>query len=712
MPRPYKITSYDDSLADIASRFGIDDANGIVLLNLPPLGGQGIHSSIPWALVGITIQLPDDTGTDAFDWEPYVSPGGETLDAVCTKVKKDPRALNTPVWWVTPDSLLNAYMNADLRAGHGKSASGVTLAQDETLMVPFPSKPGGASAIGATPQGATTFKIPPAWLKELTSSYEWIRANLRLFANRMAALKRQRKAALDEIALLNCMNGVLAITIAHPAKDPLLAGPELSSLRGLRRCLSDMQQAAIDAMYTHFFDNLPPAPMADAVALGKQILAKIQDARFITLTKQLTTSVATYPKACSELCDVISYAYELFVDSPLASDAESDIAAAAAYVAGVRPISVDTIPQKDADFANALKSISAAPIPNSVLGLVLGVFMTGTATVGNMPGPSSLCVAAVRVKAVYAGHKRLMTVTQGGTAGAIDEAAVVAAAAINGLGTTAAETAEIQQFVADVRQGVLNRLSPSALLASVHVDTELIANDNLIRTTKMAGSRWTKGVSIANAIIFAIAIADVAENGWNAATGGEVVSGTLGLIQVAGVVGPALKMMSASVADGLGSFCAGIGVLLSGYEAIVASNEGRMEDAWVDIVSMTGAAFLTASLVVEPFAPIIAFVGGVLVVGATVYGVLTGKMTFQDVLDLGRPAPEVWWLHVLDAFTKGSNYTAIAPKVSDLPAHVDTLRTVITNTNFLLIDASQRDSVAKLIGKDTLDMLAAAPPAP
>ena len=73
----------------------------------------------------IQIPLPDDYAS-MWVWGQYVAKGGESLDAVCAKMNKDPRidprgegaAIGTPPW-LTPDYLLNLIENAAVRGGTG-----------------------------------------------------------------------------------------------------------------------------------------------------------------------------------------------------------------------------------------------------------------------------------------------------------------------------------------------------------------------------------------------------------------------------------------------------------------------------------------------------------------------------------------------------------------------------------------------------------------
>jgi hypothetical protein len=132
--------------------------------------------------------------------------------------------------------------------------------------------------------------------------------------------------------------------------------------------------------------------------------------------------------------------------------------------------------------------------------------------------------------------------------------------------------------------------------------------------------------------------------------------------------------------------------------------------------SATGAAFLCASLFFPPAAPVLSVIGGVLVIGATVYGVIANGASWEDVNDLFRPAPEVWWLHALASFTSGKNYAIISDNSSSLSSAISTLNDTIKKTDFVVIEWGRRQDAVKLVGGDTVGMLvdagpdAAAPP--
>ena len=124
MARVYKVTGFDTSLDDIAARFHVHP-QAVMEMNFE-LFPKGFLED-PWdSVVGKYLNLPDDPGSAEYDWTPYVAKAGDTLSGICAKKNKhlkiDPQArgsdIPTPPF-LTPEYLLNAFPNADLRAAHG-----------------------------------------------------------------------------------------------------------------------------------------------------------------------------------------------------------------------------------------------------------------------------------------------------------------------------------------------------------------------------------------------------------------------------------------------------------------------------------------------------------------------------------------------------------------------------------------------------------------
>ena len=259
MPRSYTITPYDVSVEELAQRFHIGDPKAILKIN-PTLFPTGADSGqFTAGMHGLAIFLPDATKSN-LDWTPYTASAGETLAHVCKKMNKDRRIdpsrkgrdIPTPPW-LTPQYLLDAYENADLRAGHGADASKVKLAPGEMVNVSFPQRLAGARHIAATPKGTTTFHVPPDWVIELTNAYESIRARTRAFEPSVNALRETRRSAAVEVSALNACDSNLQLTIDHPAHAPQLHTSEITSLRKMSRALATLHDTAAASMVDNVF---------------------------------------------------------------------------------------------------------------------------------------------------------------------------------------------------------------------------------------------------------------------------------------------------------------------------------------------------------------------------------------------------------------------------------------------------------------------------
>jgi hypothetical protein len=719
MARPYKITDYDDSIQDIASRFGLETAF-IIGMNQADLGGRDVNASFPMSLVGVVIQLPDDSLHFHYDWQSYVSPGGEGLSAVCTKALADPRFRSKGGWWLTPQSLLDAYENADVRGGHGKDPGAFTLAAGENVMVPYPARRAGAQTIPVTPNGATNVTLPPPWLTELTNRYESIRGDCRKFRALLSDLRRQQKVVLPELAILNALSGVLALALDHREHDL-----DYDSLRALQTELDNATKVADEEMYSKYFVNVASVAYDRMMAFGTVLIASIRDSNFVNLAKRLGAAAVRYPRAHNELSDVLAFAYQSLFDSPLRDEAEKDIEDLVKHLAGLHAVDTSKLPPADDKFIRAIKSISAAPVPNSALGAMCEVGQATAGSLGNLPGPSTVAVAAVRLYALYSGPRdavnQLRLAASSPTALAIDEfrAACLAAAAINGLGHTQAERDDMLAEVAKIRGEVAKRFPYKTIRASIKeslkVSPALRDADARVASKTMSGKGVGAAFGLIDALVFGLAIVDLCTNGFtpdaghNSDLANELAGGSISGLQAATFFGPLLDVLGESTAALIGDLCAVLSFGLSALQAGMALAQHRTGDAIVAGITMVGSAGLVVSLFIEA-SPLLILASGVLVVGATAYDAIR-KLTFEDIEDLLRPAPEVWWLHVLDGFTKGPQYTAIAAKAPKLSTAMSSLRTTIRNTDFHMVPWRLRGEALKIIGAATIGMVAEPIPA-
>jgi hypothetical protein len=299
------------------------------------------------------------------------------------------------------------------------------------------------------------------------------------------------------------------------------------------------------------------------------------------------------------------------------------------------------------------------------------------------------------------------------TAGDMKESARFAATVFNTMTKTPEEGEELAGFYGALRTAATSKTKLQRLRDALVLPDALKAEDARIASTVMASPKWMGGLSLVNILFFTLACVDVARNGWTDTVKCEIAGGAIGLVQVGTYMGTLFKLISSDLATGLGRCCAAVGVFIGAVQTAQAIQAGDTRGAWTNGIATLGAFLLLVSLFTPTMAPLCAMIGGALVLGATIYSIYSSiryGTSWEDVYDMYRPAPEIWWLHTLDAFRNGDVYKAVSAKKPALADAVNELRDVIRNTDFLLIDASKRAEISSLVGKETSGMIVAPDP--
>jgi hypothetical protein len=711
--RPYKITRFDANVQDVAARFHIAYPQQILEMNLSVFPSEGALTDMPASAVGQVIDLPEPATEPDFALEYYVSTGGQTLAALCATKNKDRRIdpsrgkhpVATPPW-LTPDYLLNLYENAELRAGHGPDPSTVTLTRGEVVNIPFPAGSGGPRSIAAIANGQVKVIVPPPWVLELMRFYESIRSRTRAFEAGLARLRTLQQAGMREAQGLIALQGVLALTIEHPAAPAQLIGSELASLRQLDRDLGYLVATAMNTMVTHVCDELVPDDVRDVLAIGQGILDDLRSDFLKERSAQLKKEAARYARASNELCDVLAYAYQTLADSPLHKDAGADIRAAAEYLAGVRPVDVSRLDPVDRDLASAVRSLSKGPVPDLPLGTMISLLQVTGATVGNLPGPSTLAVALVRLHGLYTADAFASQVSVV-TAEYSAQSAVFVGLASNALARTAEEQDEVMIAVVRVRSLALS----ARPLNEVETSGFLSAIDNKLAGTTMASPVWVGGLSLLNVFIIVLARDNIRANGVNAnnvasLVGGLAVTG-LGLGKLAQLLG----YVEEATINGVGRGIAVLGVVMGAAQTWAAIRKSNRDtgDIVGSAVSTLGSILLLMSAAPEPASPFLAVAGGALIVGSAVYQAIHDGDS-EQLKNLFRSDAKVWWLGQEKAMRAGRQFGMVQSKIPALAAKAAAFHQAIVDADFVLIDASRRGDLTHLVAPQDLDKLAAEEP--
>lgn len=706
----YKITSFDKSIAEIAARFHIADLRQIADENqaIFPTGGEDLTAPLAPSMVGQLLQLPlpDDDVCGAREWGQYVAAGGESLAAVCSKMNKDRRidpsgkgkGVATPPW-LTPDYLLNLFENQNVRGAHGADASSVQLSVGEVVAVPFPAVKTRARVLRTTPDAPTTFSVDPPWLYELTTLYESIRGRARRFEEQVVALRAVQREGVGEATRLVEMRRVLEVLTEHPKKPKELLRSEMGELGPVRTAISNAHNTLIDKLCTHVLEVERPDALAKMNDLGQGLLDSLRSAHFCDLAKQLRTNASRYSLRVNELCAALGYAYQVLFDSDFAEEAAKDVEAAVKYAAGVKPVKATALKSVDQQLASQVESIASAPPPDSALGvmttLVRNIGGLVTSSVGNLPGPSSLAVALFRLYAVAQKAKFLLAGRVVTTVEIDQEASVLIAFARNTFASDDAEGEEIMIAIAEVRTAVKVGTRVESIPNKVAILNRI---DGEVGDAVMIGARWTAGMTIAGVFVLVFSIADM----WRPANGEDHnFNVTDGTAAVGGAVIVALGIVrlfgSKAAISVAGRLSAGIGVVLAGYQWYADAKAGN--DTTADKLGTVGSALLALSLIPEPFSPVLAVAGGVLVVASIAYSL------FEDdgVRNLFRTGAKRWFLVQTRQIREGAHFKI---QQGTLEPSVKALEDAVLAADFFDVDLGQHDFLMTLVGtEDQVNLL-------
>jgi hypothetical protein len=721
--RPYKITSFDTTIADIAQRFHIGggELGPFIIINMNPaiLASISPFGQLTMDKVGQIIQLPDDPTPDDVDWEwePYVSSGTETLQSICDSHNKDKRidpsgrgsGIPSPPF-LTPQSLLDMYRNADVRGAHGGDASGVSLAKGEVLLIPFPRPPAHKQALEVTPQGKTKVLLDPPWLTELRNFYESIRQRTRFFEVDLGRIRALQRRGLLEVDVLHPLKEVLRMTIEHPSVPKELKPNEIASLKAIDQVLDDFGNTAMDTMHQRVFEILRNSEMQDIVARGKQLLADLRDPHFDELTKKLTGERALHPRAMNELCDVLGYAYSILEDSFLADDAATDIGGVTAFLAGGRPVKGDPFRQVDPALADAIAQVPAAPPPGGALGTIVQALAVANATAGNIRDivlPSSLMVSLVRLEVVRAAKAFADAFGNNGMS-ATAQAQLQAKAwkVIMRLASSPLQEDDLIKLGEAVRAIDDPKMFPDTVADTLQVIDDAISGHS------QASARWVAGVRLVNLIAFVLAGYDVLKNGLNLQNG---VSGfasfagfaatmtpwaTTKLLQW-GVIGARTATTAGRV---MGLTAGGVGVGVGLFQTVQAVRADDTGGTVLNGVGTLGSTLLVIAMFPSPLSIPLAVTGGILVVGTGAISAVEAlsSLTADDWKDINPTSSQqsVWWRHQERHFERGDICKQVLAVQPALATKAAAFRRAIDDASFLLIDTSQKDALFKLVPDD------------
>ncbi|HTB78096.1 MAG TPA: hypothetical protein VK762_32850 [Polyangiaceae bacterium] len=702
--RDYKITQFDQSLVEIAARFHVPDVRVILEANQDefPTGSEDVTKMAP-RLVGQVIKIPfPDNYAALWVWGTYTAVGGESLAKVCAKMNKDPRIdprqkgnLATTPPWLTPDYLLNLFENAEVRGGHGADASAVSLAPGEIVHIPFPPVATRKRVIPTSPGLPTTFEVDPAWVDELAAVYESIRLRSRQFELQINALRELQRLGLGEVMRLVGMRRVLTVLKDHPHKPAQLLTSEMAQLPAVSKALDKLHDSAMEKLYGSILEAERKPALDAAMALGRSIIQSLRSKEFFELTKTLRTNAARFPRRINEVCAVLSYALQVLLDSPLGEEIAPDIEDTVKYVAGINPVDPGPLASVDKNLAQAVQKVPKGPAPATALGVVTSLVRNAgglaTASVGNLPGPSTLAVGLFRTYALRSASRILAAGKTVTTVEVTTETATLVAFARNAFAENDAAGEEIMIAISEVRRTVTVTTTTTVAANQAEV---LARYDRIVAGRFMGTPAWTTGITVTGLFVLAFSIANMWQSGANqtdvtAAIGGGV-TGALGAVQLFELVESAtLKTIGRSVAI--------LGVALAGYQWYKDSAAGA--DTTSDKLATLGSVLLAASLVPEPFAPVLAVLGGIATVSSIVYSLVQDEV----VRNLFRTKAKIWFLGQTRTFKTGPRYLA---QEGALKGAADALENAVLDADFFDIDEGQRSVLSKIVSSASeVDML-------
>jgi hypothetical protein len=712
MSRPYKITAFDKNVADLAARFSIANPSVIYELNQEvfeafPDGGDPRVAFAP-SHVGLVIQVPDDANKDLYEWETYTAKKGETLAAICAKKNKDRRidpsrkgvGMSTPPW-LEPQYLLDLYENQNVRAGYGPDAPKVHLAQGELVAIPFPKSRMRTRPISATPNGKTKVEVHPAWIDEIDNWVKSLQIRTRKFEASMMALRKQKEKGLREVQILQAARAVLTLEIECPAGGPSQVQRDIAGMKRFAPVLDDLIDVALTEMFVNNAKNVEPDLLRDTTTLGEGIVKDLKGDDLKRLVKALVKVADRYPRTTNEISWALCYAYQTIADSFLCEKIGPDIEAAARYLAGLKKIKVDGLRSEDPKFAQAIQALSSGT-PMDPLATLISLLQVAGSSVGNLPGPSTLAVAVVRLKAVYNGYKRVLaqrnsvaivTIT-------IEDQVILTGAAVNALTSNEADATDLLIVASRVRTSrTITALHPESFKKG-YMKAALGAADDAANKGIMSSPSWIRGMTFLNVLVAGLVAYDILSGDGTTHTWLELAPVGLG---IGGAIPGVLKVISShaavnAIAEGAARTVALVGVFYSAYQTSKSFEKGDTVGGVLNAISTVGSFLLFVSVWTGPFAGGFAAVGGAMVVIASVALI---------VRDLLHSSTSRWWEAVAEEFEKGTIYGKVKAKAPLLAAKVQAFKSAMANTTFLLVDPEYRETLNKYVDDDHLPMLLA-----
>ncbi len=560
---------------------------------------------------------------------------------------------------------------------------------------------------------------PPAWLEDLSKAFRSILMRALDFNKAMDVRRKLQHDGNQEIQVLHLLSAVLKLTIDHPSQDTSVLHPsEKASLERLGIPLQALTQTTTDPMFNKVFETLRPADASAALTLGNDILASIHDATFIGLVKKIVatfdqTGTTVFMQTFNSLCDALSFAYLALFDSPLQDSVTADFQPVSDAVSAIgkkliTPAQLAKIRAVDAPLGDGIDALPSVPLPaDTAVGVIASILTIPGMVVGNVAGPNTLMIAVLRWRNSI---QAAALVSQFNKAvGAINIAKSIAGDLPLAMAMIPGTDADREALNA-IALKIINGEKPTASDSTAFLD-----NADLKIAGTMSSRLWVSGIGILNSALLFCSFYHMIKNGANL---NDVMSATgqgLGLVATGA---SALELMGKITARSLanaGKIIGGLGAIIAVGQFVIAfhsalTNTGTMQDAVLSGISAAGMIILEASLFMGAGSPIAAGVGGVLVIGSALASIVLDPNFPDNLENVFRSTSERWWLAMEKFFENGAVFKAASAVNNTLATQATALRTAITNTSFLLIDATRRSALAPMVDATGMEALAAAPP--
>ena len=254
--------------------------------------------------------------------------------------------------------------------------------------------------------------------------------------------------------------------------------------------------------------------------------------------------------------------------------------------------------------------------------------------------------------AVVNGYKYFTETPAAGTmVVSVEEQAVFVAMTVNSMARSEAEATELIVIVGRVRTSVLTQVPLDSMITRSEF---LKAIDKVAAERAMSSPRWIKGMSFLNILVAGLAAYDMYEKGANWGNASAMGMG----VGAAGSVGLKVllkdpKFLGFSAAESLGRVVAVAGFAYGVYQTVSSYQDRDKTGVVLNGLSTLGSVLILASLAAMPFAPVLAVVGGILVVSTGIISVL------REVL---KSEPTRWWEGIQGAFEEGTIAKAISAR--------------------------------------------------